>query len=322
METLAHRRIAVLGATGHIARALLYHLRERRDYEFSLFARSAERLEEVLRKVQLLPAQKAGYEEFSRGDYDVILNGTGIGDPRRLREAQAEIFPVTEKFDRLILEYLSRRPGALCLNLSSGAVYGKDFSRPVDDTTALQLGVNHLGKEDFYGVAKIHSEAKHRAFGRWNIVDLRIFGFFSRFIDPRADYFMNEVVACLKNGDEFVTGPGNMIRDFVHPRDLASLVSLCIARGTLNEAFDVYSLKPAAKFEILDHFQREFGLKYRVEEKFHSATATGPKDHYYSLSRKAEGIGYRPQYTSLETLAEETKNILDPFPQSPIFTNP
>ena len=314
METLAHRRIALLGASGHIAQALLYHLGARRDYEFFLFARSAERLDEVLKRVRLLPAQKAGYEEFPRGDYDVILNGTGIGDPKRLREAKAEIFPVTEKFDQLILEYLSRRPGTLYLNLSSGAVYGKDFSRPVDDTTALQLNINHLGREDFYGVAKIHSEAKHRAFDRWNIVDLRIFGFFSRFINPRADYFMNEVVACLKNRAEFVTGPGNMIRDFVHPRDLASLVSLCIAKGTLNEGYDVYSLKPAAKFEILDCFRKHFGLKVRVEEKFQAATATGPKDHYYSLSRKAEGIGYRPQYSSLDTLVEETQSIVESNP--------
>ena len=62
MGTLAQRRIALLGATGHIAQALLYHLRERKEYEFFLFARSAERLDEVLKRVQLLPAQKAGYE--------------------------------------------------------------------------------------------------------------------------------------------------------------------------------------------------------------------------------------------------------------------
>jgi nucleoside-diphosphate-sugar epimerase len=311
MGTLAQRRIALLGATGHIAQALLYHLRERKEYEFFLFARSAERLDEVLKRVQLLQAREAGYGEFPRGDYDVILNGTGIGDPRKLRDAKAEIFSVTERFDQLILEYLSRHPGTLYLNLSSGAVYGKDFSRPVDDTTALQLDINHLGREDFYGLAKIHSEAKHRAFDRWNIVDLRIFGFFSRFIDPRADYFMNGIVSCLKNRAEFVTGPGNMTRDFVHPRDLASLVSLCIARRTLNDAYDVYSLKPAAKFEILDHFRQHFGLQYRVEEDFHAATATGPKDRYYSLSRKAEGIGYRPRYSSLETLVEETRSILE-----------
>jgi nucleoside-diphosphate-sugar epimerase len=311
METPARRRIALLGATGHIAQALLYYLRERKDYEFFLFARSADRLDEVLKKIPILPALKAGYEEFPRGGYDVVLNGTGIGDPRKLREAKEEIFPLTERFDQIIMEYLSRHPGTLYLNLSSGAVYGKQFSRPVDDTTALPLEVNHLGPEDFYGIAKIHSEAKHRALDRWNIVDLRIFGFFSRFINPRADYFMNGVVACLKNQAEFVTGPGNMVRDFVHPRDLASLVSLCIARGTRNDAYDVYSLKPAAKFEILDCFRRQFGLKYRVEENFHAATATGPKDHYYSLSRKAEGIGYRPRHSSLETLVEETKNIME-----------
>ncbi len=310
MGTGTRRRIAILGATGHIAQALLYHLREREDYEFSLFARSPERLDGVLKRIPFQPARKSGYEEFPGGDYDVVLNGTGIGDPRKLREAQTEIFQVTEKFDRLILEYLSRHPNTLTLNLSSGAVYGKEFFRPVDDTSVLPLEINRLGREDFYGIAKLYSEAKHRAFREWNIVDLRIFGFFSRFIDPGADYFMNGVVASLQNGTEFLTVPGNMVRDFVHPRDLASLVSLCIARGTLNEAYDVYSLKPASKFEILDHFREHFGLRYRVEQTFQVATATGSKDHYYSLSRKAEQIGYRPQYTSLETLVAEAEYIL------------
>ena len=314
METLARRRIAILGTTGHIAQALLFHLREKKDYEFFLFARSAERLDGVLKRIAVQVAQRSGYEEFPEGDYDVVLNGTGIGDPRKLREAKTEIFGVTEKFDRLILEYLSHHPDALYLNLSSGAVYGKEFYRPVDHTSALPLEVNRLGREDFYGIAKLHSEAKHRAFAKWSIVDLRIFGFFSRFIDPRAEYFMNGVVACLKNRTEFVTGPGNMIRDFVHPRDLAALVSLCIARGGLNDGYDVFSLKPAAKFEILEHFRQHFGLRYRVEENFQAATATGPKDHYYSLSRKAEQIGYRPQYSSLETLVEETRSILDSAP--------
>ncbi|MCG6534958.1 MAG: hypothetical protein L7F78_09755, partial [Syntrophales bacterium LBB04] len=91
---------------------------------------------------------------------------------------------------------------------------------------------------------------------------------------------------------------------------------------TLNEGYDVYSPKPAAKYEILDHFRKHLGLKYRVEENFHAVTATAPKDHYYSLSRKAEGIGYWPQYTSLETLVEEAEDIINSCSLSPIFGSP
>ena len=54
-----------------------------------------------------------------------------------------------------------------------------------------------------------------------------------------------------------------------------------------------------------------------MEENFRAATATGPKDHYYSLSRRAEGTGYRPQNYSLETLVEETQSILESSLQSP-----
>lgn len=317
MEVAHQKRIAILGATGHIAKALIYGFRERTDCKLCLFSRSFERLKIFLEGIQLKTSKIMEYEEFYRGKYDVIINCIGIGDPGRLRESRAEIFELTEKYDNFVLLYLQDHPETLYINFSSGAVYGKEFLAPADDKTSLRLDINHLVPEDFYGIAKIHSEAKHRALDCRNIVDLRIFGFFSRFIDLNTKYFMNEVVDCLIKKTEFITGPANILRDYINPNDLYFLVNLCMPQIKLNDAFDIYSLKAAAKFEILNYFSENYGLRYRVQKGVPVLTATGRKKQYYSRNKKAEEIGYRPCYSSMDTIIGETRAIMESFPLSP-----
>jgi nucleoside-diphosphate-sugar epimerase len=144
-----------------------------------------------------------------------------------------------------------------------------------------------------------------------NIVDLRIFGYFSRFIDLNAQYFMSEVISCVKDGKVLVTGEENMIRDYVHPSDLMSLIEKYIVVQPLNDVFDVYSLKPVMKFEILEYFAKQYGLKYSIKDDMQISAATGIKDYYYSDYKKAEQIGYSPQFTSMDSIIEESRLIFE-----------
>jgi nucleoside-diphosphate-sugar epimerase len=300
-----------LGATGHIAKGIIHGFKEMENSELILFSRSSSRLMDFLECIQFRRPAIKEYEEFYRGQYDVIINCIGIGDPQKLREFGPGIFYLTETFDNMVLQFLADHRGTLYINFSSGAAYGKEFDEPANDRTLTRLSINHIIDEDYYGIAKIHAEAKHRAHKNMGIVDLRLFGYFSRFIDLNTKYFMNEVIHCLRNQKEFVTGPTNIIRDYLNPRDLVSFINLCFDRDRLNGAFDLYSLKPVSKFEILDYFHQHFRLKYKIQEDFYYATATGAKMHYYSRNHKAQEIGYQPQYTSLETLVQETKEILN-----------
>jgi len=75
--------------------------------------------------------------------------------------------------------------------------------------------------------------------------------------------------------------------------------------------FDVYSLKPATKFAILDYFSREYELEYAVREGVNILTATGSKNNYYSVNKRAENIGYIPKLTSMDCIIQETKAILE-----------
>jgi nucleoside-diphosphate-sugar epimerase len=305
------KHIAILGATSHVAKGLIAGFLGSGYTGLTLFARSAPKVHAFLEAAGSYPGVPVRpFAEFSGGDFDVVINCVGIGDPGKLRLETGTIFSITESFDNLVLQYLEGHPDCLYVNFSSGAAYGQDFSQPVSERSPARYEINGLTAGDYYGIAKAYSEAKHRALTDRHIVDLRIFGYFSKYIDLGMKYLMCEVVSCLKSGAEFVTGPGDIVRDYVHPEDLLALVAKCIALRELNRVYDVYSLRPVGKFEMLESFAAHFGLKYRVEGDFTPVTATGNKDHYYSLNKKAQQAGYQPGYDSLRCLIEETRHLL------------
>lgn len=307
-----HRiRIAVLGATGHIAKNLVLYFSREKKYELFLFSRNKNKANKIIKYVNNKGTFSINtYIDFNKLDYDVIINCIGISDPNEIKKNGISILTIAEHYDNKFLNYLEKNPSTLYINFSSGAVYGNTFTNPVNDSTNSKLSINNLKHGDFYSVSKIYSEAKHRAFANLNIVDLRIFGFFSRFIDPNDGYFMSEVITCIKNNKELQSNNINFIRDFADPRDLYLLIKKIIQKRTINDAFDVYSKSPVSKFEILKTLSQRYGLKYAVKEKLSHVSPTGIKMNYYSNSRKASKIGYVPKYSSIDTIINEIKYVL------------
>ena len=304
-------RIAVLGATSHIAKGLIYHLGQDGKYDICLFARSPERADEFLNLVGLgNQFNTYPFEEFGKESYGAVINCVGIGDPGKLSNAGSSIFEITDTFDTLVLDHLKRSPDTLYINFSSGAIYGTDFASPADDHSPAMFDINPMNPAAYYGIAKLHSEARHRAMKDHRIVDLRVFGYFSRFIDLNAKYLMNEVVSCILHGKEFVTNSEDIVRDYIHPEDLASLVKLCIEKRDLNDAFDVSSLRPVRKFEILEKCSTSYGLKYTMGRNSDFPVATGRKINYYSTNNRVHNVGYTPRFTSLDSVVQEFIAIL------------
>lgn len=302
------KKIAILGATSHIAKGLIYNYNKKGTNELFLFGRSKDRLREFLKSIECEKNfHLKDFEEVNKERYDVIINCIGISSASNFKERVSSYFRLTEQFDNLVLDYLNDHPDTLYINFSSGAAYGTDFSVPADESTFSRWDINHLSEADYYGIAKLNSEAKHRALKDMNIVDLRVFGYFSRFIDLNSLFLLTELILCTKECKEFVTGSDNIVRDYVHPKDLFELLDKCIERHRLNDIFDVYSLKPISKFEILDFFQKEYGLEYIINNGFASPSTTGSKNNYYSISKRARGIGYTPQFTSLDSIVQEMK---------------
>ena len=304
------KNIAIFGSTGHIGKNLISFFIKNNDFKIFLFSRDIKKFES-LKMIFSDTMSFNTYDDFGKNEYDVIINCVGVSNPNAFEKNSRSIFEIAEFYDTMVLDYLKNFPTTLYINLSSGAVFGGEFDKPVDDSSTYKFDVNGINKGEMYSISKMYLESKHRSLPDLNIVDLRIFGFFSRFIDVNAGFFMSELLQALKNKSEFVTDKKDFVRDYVNPKDFYDLTKNCIANKKINDVFDVYSKEIISKFQILEECFNKFDLKFKLVEKIESISPTGVKKNYYSLSRKAEKINYFPQFSSLETILNESSLFLE-----------
>tara|TARA_B100000953_G_scaffold112163_1_gene92342 strand:- start:3186 stop:4151 length:966 start_codon:yes stop_codon:yes gene_type:complete len=307
---MKQKNIAIFGSTGHIGKNLISFFIKNNDFKIFLFSRDIKKFES-LKMIFSDTMSFNTYDDFGKNEYDVVINCVGISNPNAFEKNSRSIFDTAEFYDTMVLDYLKNFPTTLYINLSSGAVFSGEFDKPVDDSSTYKFDVNGINKGEMYSISKMYLESKHRSLPDLNIVDLRIFGFFSRFIDVNAGFFMSELLQALKNKSEFITDKKDFVRDYVNPKDFYDLTKNCIANKKINDVFDVYSKEIISKFQILEECFNKFDLKFKLVEKIESISPTGVKKNYYSLSRKAEKINYSPQFSSLETILNESSLFLE-----------
>jgi hypothetical protein len=269
-------RVAILGATGHVAKNLIDGMTP--AFDIVAFSRS----EDLSSPVHIGAFHSSPLMPF----YDAVINCIGAGTPEKVKAAGPGIFATTERFDDLIIEYIQSHPGSSYINISSGIVHVE-------------------GKPDAYRMTKLNAEAKHRAFADLPICDLRLFSFFSRHVDTSSSHMMAEISRAVVNGTEFVTTDSDIQRDYVSPVDLCQVVAAAIRTG-VNCACDIYSAAPTTKRAIIVAMQERFGLRVEYVPSGRPPSASG--DSYIPLDRSANEIfGYAPTMTSLETIQAELK---------------
>ena len=193
---------------------------------------------------------------------------------------------------------------------AAGPCMARDFRPRRKNSSVNRLQVNHVVPEDYYGIVRINAEAKHRAHPNLRIIDLRIFSYFSRYINLTDGYFITDVMEAILDNKVLVTDSTDIVRDYLHPEDLFSMIVKCVHAGRINQAIDVSSSRPVAKQEILDYFTSAYGLKYQRRSFSESPSATGAKSNYYSTCNRASQIGYLAQFSSMDTLKDEAGYIL------------
>lgn len=299
-------KVAILGATSQIARDLIFSFAENTDYDCVLFSRDSTRLSNLISANTAITYQKLDYSNFRVDQYyDVIINFVGIGDPALTKAMGSKIFDITYHYDELVLNYLEHQPHCKYIFLSSGAVYGNNFDQPVNSYTQSTININHLQETDWYTIAKLYAEAKHRALPKFDILDIRVFNYFSHTQNIESKFLIAEVIKSIKNNKVFVTSPYNITRDFITPPDFFNLIRCIVNSKPKNLALDCYTKAPIDKQTLLSTLQARFGLHYEVDRAFANINATGSKLNYYSLNKLAEDFGYRPRFTSLEGVVRE-----------------
>ncbi|WP_298380401.1 NAD-dependent epimerase/dehydratase family protein [Azospirillum sp.] len=301
-------RIALLGATAHIAKGLAASL-AKRGHELLLYARRPAAAAHFT-ATQGIQAPLHSLDAFGTERCDMVINAIGAGDPGRIAGLGADVFRVTERWDNAVLDHLANSPDTLYLFLSSGAVYGDGFSQAVGEDSRFTVSVNALDGQNFYGLAKLHAEAKHRALQRFNIVDVRVFAYFSRFIDQSGRSFAAELAYAVANGTEFQTDATDMIRDYAGPEDIATLAERALASRPFNGPVDLYSRAPVGKFALIDRMVSDFNVQVRILPSIATISATGAKACYQSMWRRASDLGWEPRATALDTVTEEMTALI------------
>jgi hypothetical protein len=308
-------RIAILGATSHIAKSLIVQILESGEpHELYLFARSKEKVVDFLLEHHMDRTDIIICDDFSRlfeHEADLLINSVGVGTARHIGGDYHLYFDVIEEFDNICINYLKKNCDTLYISFSSGAIYGTDFASPVGNNTVRNIDVNHIHYTDYYSIVRLYTEAKHRSLTDLRIIDLRIFNYFSRHINLDDGYFITELMLALKLNKPFLTNRIDIIRDYLHPEDLFQAIQCCYNATARNTAYDIYSSAPVGKFELLDCLKKKFPLTYTVRKDECFDSGTSNKSVYYSKNRDIGHLGYNPHYSSLMTVQKEAEAIVN-----------
>jgi len=306
-------RIAILGATSQIAKDLILSFASKNNHELALFARRPEVVKHWLAIVGLAGRYAAAdFGSFIiKERFDAIINFVGVGNPVQTAVMGATILDVTLKYDGLAIEYVRHYPHCKYIFLSSGAAYGSNFEDPVDETSKTMFAINNLTAQDWYGVAKMHAECRHRSLAHLPIVDIRVFNYFSYSADIEARFLITDVLRAIRDQQVMQTSHQNIVRDYFGPKEITNLIQKVLRAPPSNISIDCFTQNPVDKISMLERMRSEFGLKYELVSTQTGVLATGSKIHYYSKSRKAtELFGYKPETTAIEIVVQQSRQML------------
>jgi nucleoside-diphosphate-sugar epimerase len=305
-------RIAIFGATSQIAKDLVRSFAAQNNHELILYARRPDAVTQWLISVELTERYVvADFSNFNIVEhFDVILNFVGVGNPAITAKMGASIFDITLKYDELALGYVRQHPSCQYIFLSSGAAYGSTFDAPADAETKAIIDINKLQPQDWYGVAKLYAECRHRALPNLPIIDIRIFNYYSHTQDMEARFFITDMVRALRDNLILNTTSEIIFRDYIQSNDFYNLVKAILESPKKNIALDCYSKEAVDKITLLESMKTCFKLKFNIIENNSLINATGSKKNYYSNNKKAEEFGYIPKNTSLENIINETEKYL------------
>ena len=296
-------KIAILGATSQIAKDLIVSFSAEENKRLHLFARRPDDVKKWLNYVGLSERYLVDeFGGFGPQEFDAIINFVGVGNPAQASAMGASIFDVTLQYDELALNYIRHHPECRYVFLSSGAAYGGSFDEPVNAETKAKIAINSLQPQDWYAVAKLHAECRHRSLAQLPIVDIRVFNYFSHSQDMESRFLITDIVRAIRDKAELKTSSDYMVRDYIGPADFYQLIIAILNSPATNSVVDCYTKEPVDKPTLLDSMQENFGLQYELVKSHSGVNATGTKPHYYSMNKRAAEFGYASKYTSLECI--------------------
>lgn len=186
--------------------------------------------------------------------------------------------------------------------ISSAAVYG--------DPRAVPIGEDHPTEPmSNYGASKLSGERFTLAYGHttgMEVVVVRPFNFYSPRADPMSPYsgVITKFVERVRRGEPpIIEGDGLQTRDFIHARDVASMVANVVdAPGISGTVFNCGSGRSTSVLELAKTTIAASGR--RLEPAFTSPRKGDIRHSLADVSRAKEVLGFSTKVTLGEGIAE------------------
>lgn len=192
-----------------------------------------------------------------------------------------------------------------------GARHTPLISPELDADAKAVLAINNLQPpQDWYAVAKLHAECRHRSLPHLSNVDISVFNYFNHNQDIFAGFLMTFTLREIRDKKGLMTSLEYILRHLLHLADFHELVSALRIAPATNTAVDCYSRAPIDKPALLAAMQEKFELQYETTEATAGVNASGSKPYFYSLNTRAANFGYQPDLTSLGGILQEATAIL------------
>lgn len=189
--------------------------------------------------------------------------------------------------------------------VSSAAVFGPPKYMPIDEGHPTNPMSN-------YGASKLAGEKYTLAYAKTSqmeVVSVRPFNFYSPRADPESPYsgVITKFVSRLKSGKPpVIEGDGKQTRDFIHARDVATMLLLVLEKKGLNG--DVFNCGSGVPTSILDLANKSIAVSgLALKPEFTAARVGDIRDSLSNIAKARGILGFKPRVTLQQGLEELIK---------------
>lgn len=306
-------KIAIFGSNSEIARDLIINFSKFAKYKLILFSTNKLKVKNWLKKNNIKKTYKIEeYNNFFRyDDIQIIINFIGVARPEDIIKIKSKIINITDQFDKKIIQYLKKNKTTKYIFISSGVVYCNFSKEPASSKRRIFYSRAKKGGKNWYLIAKLKAEKRHRNLKNLNITDLRVFNYFSHTQDFQNNFFISGIIKSIIKKKLFLTSNQNFHRDYVSSKDFFKIIKNLLKFNLDNQAIDCYTKSQIDKFTILKLMHDKFGLKYKFQKTHLKKSPTSEKIFFYSKNYQAKKIRYSPTYSSKDNLIIQTKKYLN-----------
>jgi nucleoside-diphosphate-sugar epimerase len=302
------RKVAIMGASGHIGSSLAAALGQRPGTDLDLYARRPETLVALIDTGSCKATTAVRHlDALDLSGVDILVNALGLGDPLKVAASGVDILPMTLAWEERVRDALARAPQCLYVYLSSGAVYGRLIEGEATASSLIRFPANTIGADNAYGRAKLLAETLHRCWTHPRLIDVRVFGYVSPRIDPKAGYLVSAALKAILSGSVLETSPEDIVRDYVGPQELADLIEAASGYERINDAVDIYSAAPVGKLDLLTALE-PLGLRWQLGK---GPAAPANRLKYFTSFDRAARYGYAPKRNAETVVLAELRRALD-----------